>query len=184
MSRRASRRRFLQHAAYAGGGVLVGAGGMNLISPLFLRERLAVEPNPSYWARSQPPRNPQLEENLAVDVAIIGAGLTGLSAAYFIRKVSPGKSVAVLEARGCGNGASGRNGAMVLTMTADRFMNFSADPQMDKKLYELTAENIRFISVLSAETGIDCELRAHGALQVFAAKDDARAAQDYVRRAK
>ena len=34
------------------------------------------------------------------------------------------KSVAVLEARGCGDGALGRNGAMVLTMTADRFMNF------------------------------------------------------------
>ncbi len=109
-----------------GGGVLVGASGLNLISPLFLRERLAIEPNPSYWARSQPPRNPQLEENLAVDVAIIGGGLTGLSAAYFICKVSPQKSVAVLEARGCGNGASGRNGGgMVLTMTADRFMNFS-----------------------------------------------------------
>lgn len=184
MSRGASRRRFLQHAAYAGGGVLVGAGGLNLISPLFLRERLAIEPNPSYWARSQPPQNPQLEENLAVDVAIIGGGLTGLSAAYFIRKVSPEKSVVVLEARGCGNGASGRNGGMVLTMTADRFMNFSTDPSLDKDLYALTADNIRAIAALSAATGIDCELRAQGALQVFARHEEARAAQEYVGRAR
>jgi glycine/D-amino acid oxidase-like deaminating enzyme len=34
-----------------------------------------------------------------------GGGLTGLSAGYFIRQASPQKSVAVLEARGCGNGA-------------------------------------------------------------------------------
>jgi glycine/D-amino acid oxidase-like deaminating enzyme len=174
----------LRHAAYAGGGVLVGASGLNFMSPLFFRERLAVEPNTSYWARSQAPRNPQLEENLAVDVAIVGGGLTGLSAAYFVRKVSPEKSVVVLEAQGCGNGASGRNGAMVLTMTADRFMNFSADPSLDKNLYELTAANIRAIAALSAATGIDCELRAQGALQVFAGDQEARAAQEYVRRAR
>jgi gamma-glutamylputrescine oxidase len=178
------RRRFLKRAAYAGGGVLVGAGGLNFVSPLIFRERLAVEPNVSYWARSQPPRNPRLEEDLAVDVAIVGGGLTGLSAAYFIRQVSPEKSVVVLEAQGCGNGASGRNGAMVLTMTADRFMNFSSDPEMDRKLYALTADNIRSISALSAATGIDCELRTQGALQVFARNEEARAAQEYVRRAR
>lgn len=143
-----------------------------------------MEPNSSYWARSQPPRNPRLEENLAVDVAIVGGGLTGLSSAYFIRKVSPEKSVVVLEAQGCGNGASGRNGAMVLTMTADRFMNFSSDPEMDRNLYALTADNIRSIGALSAATGIDCELRSQGALQVFARNQEAQAAQEYARRAR
>jgi gamma-glutamylputrescine oxidase len=180
----AHRRLFLQRAAYAGGGVLVGAGGLNFVSPLIFREPLAVEPNLSYWARSQPPRNPRLEENLAVDVAIVGGGLTGLSAAYFIRKISPDKSVVVLEAQGCGNGASGRNGAMVLTMTADRFMNFSSHPEMDRNLYALTADNIRSISALSAATGIDCELRTQGALQVFSRNEEAKAAQEYVRRAR
>ena len=184
MPLRASRRQFLKNAAYAGGGVLVGAGALNWISPLIWHERLPLDANRSFWARSQPSRNAKLAEDLQVDVAIIGGGLTGLSSAYFVRKVSPEKSVVVLEAEGCGNGASGRNGAMLLTMTADRYMNFSSAPQMDKNLYELTANNIRSIAALSVETGIDCELRTDGALQVFAHKEEARAGEEYVRRAR
>src|ERR1700678_4185396 len=136
MQRSPTRRHFLKRAAFAGGGALVGAVGLNQLSPWLWRQPLPFEPNRSYWARSQAPRNPPLTQDLDVDVAVAGGGFTGLSAAYFIRKVSPGKSVAVLEAQGCGSGASGRNGAMVLTLTADRYMNFSADPAMDKRIYD------------------------------------------------
>ena len=179
-----SRRRFLKNSVFAGGGVLLGAGGLNAVSPWIWREPLALEPNGSFWARSQAPLNPALAADLAVDVAVLGGGLTGLSAAYFIRQVSPGKRVAVLEARGCGNGASGRNGAMLLTMTADRYMNFSADPVMDKQIYDLTVGNIRFLSTLSAAMGIDCELETQGALQVFTGASDAAAAGAYVKQAR
>jgi gamma-glutamylputrescine oxidase len=184
MPKRASRRQFLRNAAYAGGGALIAAGGLNWISPLIWRKPLALEPNRSYWARSQQPRNPKLSQDLVVDVAIVGGGLTGLSSAYFIRTVSPQKSVVVLEAEGCGNGASGRNGAMVLTMTADRFMNFSSRPESDKNLYELTANNVRSLAMLSAAIGIDCELQINGALQVFATEGEAKAAKDYISQAR
>jgi gamma-glutamylputrescine oxidase len=180
----ASRRRFLKNAAYAGGGTLLGAAALNFASPLIWRERLPLQINRSYWARSQPPRNPKLEEDLAVDVAVVGGGFTGLSSAYYIRQASPQKRVVVLEAAGCGNGASGRNGAMVLTMTANRFMNFSSTPQTDKSLYELTAGNIRTLAALSGATGIDCELQTPGALEVFTTHEEARVAEDYVRQAK
>jgi gamma-glutamylputrescine oxidase len=179
-----SRRRFLKNSALAGGGLLLGSSGLNLISPKIWHRPLPLDDNRSYWARSQPPQNPSLTQDLSVDVAIVGGGLTGLAAAYFIRRVSPQKSVAVLEARGCGNGASGRNGAMVLTMTADRYMNFSAAPAMDKEIYELTAGNIRSLSALSAAAGIDCELETQGALQVFTSAQDAAAAKDYVQQAR
>ena len=48
-----------------------------------------------------------------VDVAILGAGFTGLSAARVLAK--HGAKVAVLEANTIGWGASSRNGGMVLT---------------------------------------------------------------------
>ncbi|HMK86441.1 MAG TPA: FAD-dependent oxidoreductase [Steroidobacteraceae bacterium] len=179
-----TRRRFLKSAALGGGGVLAGAAGLNALSPRIWREPLPLDANESFWARSAAPRNPALRQDLVVDVAIVGGGLTGLSAAYFIRKASPGKRVIVLEAEGCGNGASGRNGAMVLTMTADRYLSFSADPQRDKAIYELTADNIRSLVGLAAATGIDCELDTPGALQVFNDEGAAEAAQRYVRRAR
>ena len=53
---------------------------------------------------------------------MLGGGFTGLSSAYYIRTLSPQKRVVLLEAKGCGNGASGRNGAMVLNLTDDRYM--------------------------------------------------------------
>jgi gamma-glutamylputrescine oxidase len=123
-------------------------------------------------------------EDTVADVAVVGGGLTGLSAAYYIRSVSPQKRVVVLEARGCGNGASGRNGAMVLTMTEDRYMQFSAAPAVDKLIYDLTAENIRRLAKLNAETGIDCELETNGALQVLLTADDIKAAKTYVQQAR
>jgi len=184
MQEPSSRRRFLKKAAVAGGGALLGAVGLNQISPAIWHEPVGFEPNPSYWARSQPPQNPPLTNDIVVDVAVLGGGFTGLSAAYYIRCISPQKRVAVFEARGCGNGASGRNGAMVLTMTEDRYMNFSSDSAVDKMIYDLTAENIRRLSRLSAATGIDCELETNGALQVLVSSEDVKAAKAYVQRAR
>ena len=179
-----SRRRFLKNAVFVGGGALLGSVGLNQISPAIWREPLVFEANRSYWARSQPPQNSSLTDDIVVDVAVLGGGFTGLSAAYYIRSISPQKRVAVFEANGCGNGASGRNGAMVLTMTADRYMRFSSAPAVDKKIYDLTSENIRTLANLSAATGIDCELETNGALQVLVTSEDVKEAKAYVQQAR
>jgi glycine/D-amino acid oxidase-like deaminating enzyme len=184
MQERSSRRRFLKKAALAGGGGILGAAGLNQISPRIWREAMVFDPNRSYWARSQPPQNPPLTDNIRVDVAVLGGGFTGLSSAYYIRSISPGKRVIVLEAKGCGNGASGRNGAMVLTMTEDRYMRLRADPGVDRRIYDLTAQNIQTLLKLSALTGIDCELETNGALQVLNTSEEVRAAQRYVQAAR
>jgi len=184
MVKLSSRRRFLKKAAFAGGGALLGTISLNQISPKIWREPLVFEPNLSYWARSQPPQNPPLTDDIAADVAVIGGGFTGLSAAYYIRSISPHKRVVVLEAKGCGNGASGQNGAMVLTMTGDRYMRFSSAPAIDRMIYDLTAGNIQELSELSVATGIDCELVTNGALQVLVTSEDVRAAKAYVQKAQ
>lgn len=53
-----------------------------------------------------------------VDVAIVGGGFTGLTAAAMVKRLAPRKSVFLLEAERVGNGASGRTGGMVLAETA------------------------------------------------------------------
>ena len=53
-----------------------------------------------------------------VDFAIVGGGFTGLSAAAWLGKLAPRKSVLVLEASELGEGASGRTGGLALGETA------------------------------------------------------------------
>jgi glycine/D-amino acid oxidase-like deaminating enzyme len=55
------------------------------------------------------PRRP-LDGNTAVDVAVVGGGLTGLWTAYYLNRRDPGLRITVLEAEVAGFGASGRNG--------------------------------------------------------------------------
>ncbi len=69
-------------------------------------------PEPSYWeatAGIQAPSAAPLSSNEHCDVAIIGGGYTGLSAAYHLCRDSD-LDVRVLEAGHIGWGASGRNG--------------------------------------------------------------------------
>src|SRR5206468_9502130 len=53
-----------------------------------------------------------------VDFAIVGGGFSGLSAAAWLRRLAPGRSVLVLESATLGGGASGRTGGMALAETA------------------------------------------------------------------
>lgn len=53
---------------------------------------------------------PSLTEDMDADVAIVGAGFTGLWAAYYLLEADPGLRVVILERERAGFGASGRNG--------------------------------------------------------------------------
>ena len=53
---------------------------------------------------------PALGGDLDVDVAIVGAGYTGLWTAYYLAATDPSLRIVVLEAEIAGFGASGRNG--------------------------------------------------------------------------
>ena len=76
------------------------------------------------------------------DVAIIGAGFTGLSAALALAK--KGASVAVLEANTIGWGASSRNGGMVLTglkLSAETFAK-RYGMELTRRMYSTSLESI------------------------------------------
>lgn len=53
-----------------------------------------------------------------VDFAVVGGGFSGLSAASWLRRFAPGKTVVVLEAGTIGAGSSGRTGGLPLAETA------------------------------------------------------------------
>ena len=69
--------------------------------------------NGSFWFSSldelKPPEAPEHLPD-QVDIAIIGAGFTGLWTAYYLNQAKPDLNIAVFEANTVGFGASGRNG--------------------------------------------------------------------------
>lgn len=179
-----SRRKFLKAAAVAGVAGAAGAGALNALTPVILPEEMIFEANRSYWAQALPPVNSALTKDLDTDIVVIGGGFTGLSAAYYLRKNAPMRHVVLLEAQRCGSGASGRNGAMLLTATEDRYMQWSADPQLDKRIYDLTVDNIRRLRELSDALGVDVEIEHNGALQVCNTNEIAEEARLYIDKAR
>src|SRR5208283_4318054 len=115
------RRGFLKRSAMAGVATTAVVASVNTVFPALVPETSVFETNRSLWAQALPGANSALEEDIQADVAIIGGGFTGLSAAYYLKRNREQDRVVLLEAVRCGNGASGRNGAMLLTATEDRY---------------------------------------------------------------
>jgi len=72
-----------------------------------------------YWLEDEIPARPSPRHDGRVDVAIVGAGVTGCSAA--LRLAEAGRTVRVYDARGVAEGASGRNGGFALPGGATRY---------------------------------------------------------------
>src|SRR5207244_6313824 len=81
------------------------------------------------------PRAP-LPGDTEADVAIVGAGYTGLWTAYYLKLAQPSLRIVVLDAHGAGFGASGRNGGWVTGF-------FSGPP----RVYERRGGHERFSSL-------------------------------------
>jgi glycine/D-amino acid oxidase-like deaminating enzyme/nitrite reductase/ring-hydroxylating ferredoxin subunit len=70
----------------------------------------------SYWEESASiPRYPRLDRNLTVDTVVIGGGITGLTAAYLLKR--SGQRVAVIDRRRCGGVDSALTTAHVTCVT-------------------------------------------------------------------
>ena len=76
---------------------------------------------PNRWGRS-PWRTkialPRGRTPTRADFVVVGGGFSGLSAAAWLGRMAPGKSIVLMEADKIGAGASGRTGGMVLAETA------------------------------------------------------------------
>jgi glycine/D-amino acid oxidase-like deaminating enzyme len=100
------------------------------------------------------------------DVAIIGAGFTGLGAALQLAK--GGAKVAVLEAERVGFGASGRNGGHLNNGLAHSYLGAKAELGKERAvaLYQALDASIDMLEQLIAEEKIDCNFRRAGKLKL------------------
>ena len=108
-----------------------------------------------------------LAEDLQVDVAIVGAGYTGLWAAYYLKRRNPQLSIAILEAEVTGYGASGRNGGWLMGELAgqDRMLRDCENAQQAREIiHDIPAEAAQVF----AREHIDCDFSHGGALRVAA----------------
>lgn len=134
------------------------------------------------WSVHQPPPCPRPPQGaLRADVAVVGGGLAGLSAAYHLLERRPGTRVVLLEARRIGAGASGRTTGLLspgvgqsLTALVRRH-----GPARARALYLATLRAVEGVSGLVERESIPCELEMTGHLVVARSwADRARLAAD------
>ena len=98
-----------------------------------------------------------LEDDLTVDVAIIGGGITGVSAALHLAE--RGYNVALLEAGHIGWGASGRNGGQALPGFGASQMKIKAlvGAEKSKKLWDMSMEGVKLLHTQIQRFAIPCD---------------------------
>lgn len=116
----------------------------------------------SGWIPEAPTSQPALEGDLTVDVAVVGAGYTGLSTAIELRKA--GLSVAVLEREFAGFGASGRNAGHVAPTIGKDLSSLITFYGREKaqRLLHLVETAIEYTEETIRTHDIDCAYRATG----------------------
>jgi glycine/D-amino acid oxidase-like deaminating enzyme/nitrite reductase/ring-hydroxylating ferredoxin subunit len=113
----------------------------------------------SYWiASTDAPAFPRLDGDVSVDVAVIGAGITGITTATLLKRA--GKTVALVESKRILHGATGYTtakltaGHNVIYTHLER--HFGAE---GARLYAAANQTaVETVARMAAEEGIDCDL--------------------------
>lgn len=113
----------------------------------------------SPWLERQGDPFPALSGELTVDVAVLGGGIAGLSAAAELEQ--DGAKVALLEARRIGSGTSGNTTAKLSALHGLRYASLQSDhgPATAAAYAELNQSGLKRIGQLAELFGIECDLR-------------------------
>lgn len=117
-----------------------------------------------YWRDSiDLPKFPSLEEDLQVDVVIVGGGITGITTAYLLS--NEGMKVALLEAGNLLNGTTGHTTAKITAqhdLIYDELLNHFGHEKA-YQYYEATSEALQFVKDTVQKHQIDCDLKEEDA---------------------
>ena len=115
-----------------------------------------------------PQRRPALAGPLEADVAIVGAGFTGLWTALYLARADPALRICVLEAEFAGFGASGRNGGWVMGSFSGPARAYAARSGAGAvaALHREMFATVKEIERIVGELGIDAGLQRTGQLTV------------------
>lgn len=121
----------------------------------------------SLWAdHTAPPVGEALARSEDCDVAIIGAGFSGLWTAYYLSCVAPSLRITILDANQPGFGASGRNGgwcSALFPVSLDAIAHATSRDAAIAMQRELFA-TVRDMGDVIAALGIDCDWTHGGSL--------------------
>lgn len=135
----------------------------------------------NFWESTlagRPQQRPRLEGNIQADIAIVGAGFTGLWSAYYLKKLCPTLDIVVLEAERVGHGASGRNGGWVVGNLAG-LERYIGDLSLEERRHccGIVADNVDEIGRVLASEGIQADFNKGGAIYAAARYPDQAAIQ-------
>lgn len=130
---------------------------------------------------TRPPAHPPLQGEVRADVAVVGGGLAGLSAA--LELAQRGRSVVLLEGQRLGWAASGRNGGQALPGLACDMTEVEAQLGLGdaRRVWAMTVEALTLIHARRDRHRIACDWQS-GALTVAVNPRKARALRAWVDR--
>jgi len=143
----------------------------------------------SLWWDGLPGRlgaRPSLGADIDVDVAIVGAGLTGLWTARSLLAADPGMRVALLESEVAGFGASGRNGGWCSALFAASDARIAREHGADaaRAMRRAMQATVDEVAAAAAADGIDCRLAKGGTVVAARNAAQVRRAEESVAEAR
>ncbi len=111
---------------------------------------------------------PSLPGDLSVDVAIVGAGFTGLWTAHYLREADPTLRIAIVERDIAGFGASGRNGGWASALMPMGLDSIASEHGRDAaiRMQRAMYDSIDEIGRVTQALGIDCHFAKGGTLNM------------------
>lgn len=109
-----------------------------------------------------------LDRDVEVDVAVVGAGFTGLWTAYYLQALDPQLRIAVVEKEIAGFGASGRNGGWCSALFPVSAGTLAAEAGREAAIAQYAAmrASVAEVARVVAAEGIDADLALGGTVEL------------------